>query len=156
MTKTITYLLTNLITGDSYVGVTSDRLGLKQRCAHHKARAKKGDHNHLPLYKNINEHGWNNFYCQTLCEGDDEKFMVWLLQPTLNQCWNGRVAPDNVKQASRDANSKPVRCLETGVVYPSATEAGLALGKPKGFSAISNNLKGKSETAYGFTWRYTS
>ena len=150
-----TYLLTNLITGDAYVGVTADKLGLKQRCAHHKARAKKGDHNHLPLYKNINEHGWDNFYCQSLCEGDDEKFMVWLLQPTLNQLWQDDwMTPDEVRQKISAGVGKPVRCEETGVVYGSATEAGEALGKPKGFSAISNNLKGKSETAYGYHWTY--
>jgi len=134
------------------VGCTGDKCGLRQRLAHHKCRAKKGRHNHLPLYENINTYGWNNFHAQVLCEGDDEKFMVWLMQPTLNQCFNGRVAPENVKQAIREANSKSVMCVETGEVFSSATEAGLSLGKPKGFSAISNCLRGKSATAYGYHW----
>jgi len=154
MTKTITYLLTNLITGDSYVGVTSSKGGLKHRLACHKDRAQRGNHNHLPLYKNINEHGWDNFYCQELCEGDEEEFMVWLMRPTLNQCWNGRTAPENVKQAAREANSKAILCVETGETYSSAREAGRVLGKPKAFSAISNCLRGKSTKAYGFTWTY--
>ena len=150
----VTYLLTNLLTGDSYVGVTADKRGLKQRLTQHKCRAKKGQHNHLPLYQNINQYGWHNFHAQILTQDDSEAYCVWLLQPTLNQCWNGRVCPDNVKSSTRDANSKSVVCVETGTVYSSATEAGLALGKPKGFSAISNCLRGKSKSAYGYSWRY--
>lgn len=150
-----TYLLTNLITGDTYVGVTGDKKGLKKRLANHKERARCGRYNHLPLYRNINEHGWDNFYAQVLCEGDEEEFMVWLMKPTLNQLWEENwTTPQKVRAKISDGVSKPVLCVETGVVYKGATEAGLALGKPKGFSAISNCLRGKSRTAYGFHWTY--
>ncbi|QIN96852.1 hypothetical protein [Synechococcus phage S-N03] len=150
-----TYLLTNLITGDEYIGVTGDRLGLKQRCAHHKCRAKKGTHNHLPLYANINQYGWENFTCRVLCESDDEKYLVWLMRPTLNQLWKDDwTTPDETRQKISEGVGKPVLCVETGDIFPSATEAGLSLGKPKGFSAISNCLHGKSQTAYGFHWEY--
>ena len=143
-----------MITGDTYVGVTGCNGGLRVRMYHHKCRAKKGTHNHLPLYVNINEYGWDNFHSQILCDGDEEEYMVWLMRPTLNQCWNGRECPENVKNSIRESNSKRVLCVETGEVYPSATAAGIAIGKPKGYSAISNNLRGKSETAYGYHWQF--
>ena len=145
-----TYLLTNLVTGDAYVGVTTE---VKQRLIQHKSRAKKNTHNHLPLYDNINTYGWHNFYAQTLCEGDSEQYMVWLLQPTLNQCWNGRVCPDQVVSATKEANSRKIKCVETGVVYSSLKEASTAVGKPEGRS-ISQVLRGKNETAYGYHWVY--
>lgn len=149
----ITYLLTNLITGDEYVGVTADKLGLKQRLTHHKSRAKRGTHNHLPLYQNINQYGWENFHSKVLCEGDDESYYVWLLQASLNLCWNNRTCPDNVKEAIKEANSKAVVCVETGVVYPSATEADN--NTPANYAAISRCCSGKQKTAGGFHWRFS-
>ena len=144
-----------MITGDTYVGVTSDRNGLKGRCYKHENRAKRGEHNHLPLYKNINEYGWSNFRSQVLCEGDDEEYYCWLMQPTLNQCWMGRKPISQVQvKAVQKANSKQIRCVETGVVYSSARDAGRQLGNPKLYSGISNVLRGKVERAGGYHWEY--
>jgi hypothetical protein len=150
-----TYLLTNLITGDEYVGVTGDKKGLKKRLANHKERARCGRYNHLPLYANINEYGWDNFHAKVIQEGDHEEYYCWLMRPTLNQCWVGK-KPISQKQveACRKANSKAIRCVETGAVYKSAREAGRQLGKDKLFSSISNVLKGKAETAAGYHWEY--
>jgi len=155
MANTATYMLTNMITGDTYVGVTSDRNGLKGRCYKHENRAKRGEHNHLPLYKNINEYGWSNFRSQVLCEGDDEEYYCWLMQPTLNQCWMGRRPISQVQvKAAQKANSKQIRCVETGVVYSSARDAGRQLGNPKLYSGISNVLRGRVEKAGGYHWEY--
>ena len=145
-----TYLLTNLITGDEYVGVTSSPL--KERCYKHKNRANKGTHNHLPLYENINQYGWENFTSRVICEGDDEAYYVWLLQASLNLCWNGRVCPPHVARASAVSHHKPVRCVETGEVYESITEANKVLGITRG--CITNHLRGKTQTAAGQHWEY--
>lgn len=46
----------------------------------------------------------------------------------------------------------PIRCIETGVVYESLTEAALA------YFGTSRNiwraLNGRIETAYGYHWEY--
>lgn len=153
-----TYLLTNLITGDEYVGVTGDKKGLKGRLINHKYRAKQGKYNHLPLYKNINEYGWDNFHAKVLEEGDHEEYYCWLMQPTLNLTKGGIGGCGEISQKCREAtakaNSKSILCVETGVVYKSAREAGRQLGKDKLFSSISNVLKGKAETAAGYHWQY--
>jgi hypothetical protein len=153
MSKTITYMLTNMVTGEEYVGVTTNEL--RVRCYHHKCRAKQGNHNHLPLYQNINQYGWDNFRSQVLCEGNDEEYYCWLMQPTLNQCWVGKKPISEIQvKACKESNSKKILCVETGVVYDSARDAGRALGKPKLFKGISNVLRGKVETAGGYHWEY--
>lgn len=147
-----TYLITNLITGDEYIGVTGDRKGLKQRLIQHKCRAKKGSHNHLPLYENINQYGWSNFTTRVLCEGDEERYYIWLLRPSLNQCFHNRKCPPHVARASAVSHHKPVKCVETGVVYESITEATNSLGCSRG--SISNHLRGKTGSAGGYTWKF--
>ena len=148
-------MLTNMVTGDTYVGVTNSKQGLKHRLACHKNRAQVGKHNHLPLYKNINTYGWDNFFAQTLCEGDDEEFYCWLMQPTLNQCWVGR-KPISQKQveATRKARMKAVLCVETGKVYASATEASQETNALT--SAISMCCKGTRNLAGGYHWKFVS
>ena len=62
--------------------------------------------------------------------------------------------PDNCEWAKRQnaKNKKPVRCIETGVVYESISEAGRSL-QING-SYISHVLCGKSKTSAGFHWEY--
>lgn len=50
----------------------------------------------------------------------------------------------------KKANSKAVRCIETGEVFESQTEAGKQLGIPA--SSISSYLKGRLKTAGGYHW----
>lgn len=49
-------------------------------------------------------------------------------------------------------NSKPVRCIETGVVYPSTNEVQRQLGFSQGH--ISNCCNGIRKTCSGFHWEY--
>lgn len=51
------------------------------------------------------------------------------------------------------ATRKPVRCIETGVIYSCAKEVIEALGKGD-VSNISNACLGKCKTAYGYHWEY--
>ena len=48
--------------------------------------------------------------------------------------------------------SKPVRCIETGVVYPSALQAEHKLGITRG--SISHCCSGKRKIAKGFHWEF--
>lgn len=54
--------------------------------------------------------------------------------------------PKNIK------GSKPVKCIETGVVYPSTNEIQRQLGFSQG--NISECCRGKRKSAYGFRWKY--
>lgn len=56
--------------------------------------------------------------------------------------------PDNIKKAQ---NVK-IKCVETGIVYPSVTEAASAVDRDK--SAISNCLAGRIKTCGGYHWQY--
>ena len=146
-------MITNMATGDTYVGVTSAQKGLNGRLSNHKGRSITGKYNHLPLYANINQYGWDNFRPQVLCEGNEEEYYCWLMQPTLNQCWVGLKPISDIQvKACQESNSKQILCVETGVVYSSAREAGRLLNKPKLYSSISNVLRGKAETAAGYHW----
>lgn len=51
------------------------------------------------------------------------------------------------------ATRKPVRCIETGVIYSCAEEAVKDLGKSNK-TGISNACNGKYKTAYGYHWEY--
>lgn len=142
-----------MVTGDEYIGVTGDRGGLKQRCRHHKHRAKKGLHNHLPLYANINEYGWENFTARVLCEGDDEEYLCWLMRPSLNQLWKDDwTTPDEVRKKISKGNSKSVRCIETGEVFDKMEDAAKSVGVSGGM--ITMAVKGKRKTAGGYHWEY--
>ena len=148
----LTYLLTNLITGDTYVGSTRTSLG--KRLASHKSRAKKGDYNHTPLYANINKYGWDNFKGEVLCEGIREEEFISKIQPTLNTDHDGKGRQHNAEQsrAAGRTRMRPVLCVETGIVYESAAAAARSLtGKP---NAITNACRGVYKTAAGYHWEY--
>ena len=55
-------------------------------------------------------------------------------------------------QRVAEKTSKQVLCVETGVVYPSASEVQRQLGFYQ--QNISNACTGKYKQAYGYTWRY--
>ena len=61
---------------------------------------------------------------------------------------------DNIKHAyrvlMRKRNSRPVRCVETGVIYQSIKEASLETGINKG--SINHAIHGISKTAGGYQW----
>lgn len=51
-----------------------------------------------------------------------------------------------------ESSAKAVICVETGILYNSATEAEKSIGISRG--TISNVLRGKSKTAGGYHWKY--
>lgn len=54
------------------------------------------------------------------------------------------------------ANSKPVKCIDTGIIYESAKEAAIATGDPSGNQgkSIGQVCNGKREFANGFRWEW--
>lgn len=68
----------------------------------------------------------------------------------------GLKSKNNIKKAitaMNAANSRRIRCVETGRVFKSVMEAAKFLNKKDG-SALSACCRGKRHTAYGFTWAY--
>jgi len=70
----------------------------------------------------------------------------------------GKRATDKNKAATVAANSKPVVCIETGVMFRSAAEAArwlIRAGIEKAqASPITQLCKGRGNIAYGYRWRY--
>ena len=60
--------------------------------------------------------------------------------------------PANRAFVDADPRSKPVVCVETGVVYPSQ----LAAEKATGFTGIHKVCRGRQYTAGGYHWRYAT
>lgn len=59
-----------------------------------------------------------------------------------------RKNPKNIK------SSKPVMCVETGIIYPSLHEVERQLGFSNEY--ICNCCNGKFKTAYGYHWQYVN
>jgi len=57
-----------------------------------------------------------------------------------------------ISAATRNKKSKPVRCIDTGVVYPGLREATRQTGAPT--ECISRCCKGKQKHAGGLRWEY--
>lgn len=157
------YRATNKENGKFYIGRCHGTI--KQREIKHWWYAKHKTAN-TPFPNALRKYGRDAFVWDIVEEvtaetaGDREIYWIQELQPQYNATLGGDggrygvECPQHVREAARQANSKRVLCVETGEVYPSATAAGIAIGKPRGFSAISNNLRGKSETAYGYHWQF--
>ena len=66
----------------------------------------------------------------------------------------GKVISPEQRERIRKANSKAVQCVETGVVYESATAAGFATGVCS--TSISECRNGIRRSAGGYHWRYAA
>lgn len=78
---------------------------------------------------------------------------------SLSKAMKGRVFSNEHRvNLSRSQGGKKVRCIETQTIFETASEAAKWLqanGKPSAFVGnITNQIKGKHKTAYGFTWEF--
>lgn len=64
----------------------------------------------------------------------------------LSEAWNVK------NSLLRQIHQKPIRCIETGVVYESVTSAAMAIGCGK--NNLISCLKGRSKTARKLHWEY--
>ena len=62
----------------------------------------------------------------------------------------GEKSPRYGKTCEQNGNSKPCRCIETGIVYPCAAEA----TRQTGITHITDVCLGKRKRAGGYTWEY--
>ena len=66
--------------------------------------------------------------------------------------WYGKHLSESAKRKLSVAKSKPVRCIETGVIYYGQKEAGKQTGIDK--ASIGRCCRGNQKTAGGFHWEY--
>jgi hypothetical protein len=95
----------------------------------------------LPFINHKDENTKNNFV----------ENIEWC-DPKYNVNYGTRNERVSVSLLNRKDLSKPVLCVETGVVYPSAAEADRCTGA--NFRHISNCCLGKRQTTGGYHWRY--
>ena len=65
----------------------------------------------------------------------------------------GRRQPNWLLKLLKEKSSRPVRCVETGVEYPSISEAARSVGA-KSDSHIGEVCRGVANTAAGYHWEY--
>ena len=108
------------------------------------------------VYESIKEAGrvsgidWNNI--SQCCRGvrDTAKGFHWeYVDDELRKNANKKRME---REVERNKQYKPVRCIETGIVYRSLTEAGRQTGAER--SSISNCCQGKQKTTAGFHWEF--
>ena len=129
-------------------------------------KPKKNDRGYLQVCLSKNGDKKNSYihrlvmetYCPT--EGMNDLQINHLDENKENNCLNNLEWCDaryNMNYGTRNqraaaARSKKVRCIETGIVYPSASEAARQTGIDK--SSISKCCRGKLKTAGGFHWEF--
>lgn len=70
-----------------------------------------------------------------------------------NNFFYGKHHTDEVKEFLSQRLSKPIICVETNKVYRNTKQASIDLGN-KDRTNILSALRGKTQTAYGYHWRY--
>jgi len=71
-----------------------------------------------------------------------------------NHPWHGRHHSQQTKDLFIAAFGKKVRCIETGVIYPSTMAAGRAVGGSG--QNISACIRGRIKSSYGFHWEHVN
>ena len=137
------YLITNKQTGDTYIGQSKN---IEARWEEHKRLAN------IPLYKQINQYGIDNFEFSILEEGqekliDKEREYIIKHRPTLNET--------NIREYRRKVSKPVLQCdpetKEPIAEFPSQSEAQRATGVPQ--PQISACVSGRQPTAGGFVWK---
>lgn len=70
-----------------------------------------------------------------------------------NNFFYGKHHTDEVKEFLSQRLSKPIICIETNKVYRNTKQAAIDIGN-KDRTNILSALRGKTQTAYGYHWRY--
>lgn len=158
----VIYVITNLMNGMQYVGQTVNKL--KCRIQHHKK------YNEFYLGNAIRQYGWENFKvdileeCGTLKElNEQEAYWIKTLGCKFPNGYNltdggnapkGRVVSDKERMLRSEMNpyKRPVRCIDTGEIFPSVTSAARHFGITH--SLVSAVCRGKQITSAGHRFEY--
>lgn len=159
------YMHTNIINNKKYIGITSREPKVRWQNG-------SGYKYNKYFYRAICKYGWDNGFIHTiietgLSEEDACKKEIELISfyKTNNQSYgynlsSGGESGSGVKKSQdliesiRIKFSKPVFCVETGIVYKSITEAHI-LTKIY-YNGIWNCCHKKQETTFGFHWEFVN
>jgi predicted GIY-YIG superfamily endonuclease len=128
----VVYMVTNLITGERYIGCTSD---LRKRLNQHESSARKGKTTHRHLAEAMAKLGCDLFRASVLkqCESIDDAYVEEeRLVVTLRPEYNGQ----------RGGRRRAVRCLSDGKTFKSASAAARFYGVAR--SALIEHCLGKN------------
>ena len=133
------YLLVKLMTNQ----------GKTRNCKMHILKAKAFIHSPNPLAYDVVRH-LNDIRTDNRLEN-----LAWGNQSdNMKDCVrNGKFNYSNITMAVKKI-SKPVKCIETGIIYPSAYDAKRKLGISD--SSISHCCRGKRHITGGFHWTYVN
>ena len=97
------YKITNIITGDFYIGSSKD---IKQRWANHKSPSVHKRYPNVKLYKAMASYGLDNFTFEIIEETDNlrekEQYYIKQLKPNYNNNWAQGLDIDNYKLYNRE------------------------------------------------------
>lgn len=80
-----------------------------------------------------------------------ENYRSTVIQKTKKR-WTDESFRERIKNASKQAHSKPVKCIELDITFDSVTEAATYVGGDRGY--ICKQAKGIYNSAYGYHWTY--
>lgn len=156
----VVYKIMNTITGDYYIGCTSD---LHKRRIKHLSRFKRRSHSDFPLYRDMEKYGVEAYqwielehYSQKSKAFDRELQLIQLERPRLNSAKPGSATGRKISEQGK-LNIKryhprkiPIRCKENGEEYESISEAARQLGCHS--ANINKVLKGSITQTGGYTF----
>ena len=96
------YKITNIITGDFYIGSSKD---IKRRWTSHKCLSMWKRYSNLRLYKDMAKYGLDNFIFEVLEETDSlkerEQYWIEQLKPSYNNNWAQGLDIERHKKTSK-------------------------------------------------------
>lgn len=106
--KNVVYEIECLITGDKYIGKTSNmkkRMMLHEGC--HSKSSKSGCNTRTPLYQDTKKYGWENFRLSILAENINQKYFLGFVEKFCQD----KIEYSKYMSAQKNRNTSPKRTL---------------------------------------------
>lgn len=78
------------------------------------------------------------------------------MSKSVRKYWSNKDNIEKHKKITRNIKGQPIRCVETGMVFSSISEANECFGKSTRSTAIHDFFRGKSKSALGYHWEKIS
>jgi hypothetical protein len=150
------YTITCIENGKIYVGSTKSRF--KTRVCQHRTRLDNRTHPNDALLRDWVKYGEKAFVFEIVKQVDDEKAdklkmeQRYMDQYDWDQLYNEQKAHSGIRPKRHNNRYAGIRCVETGIVYPSVPEAAKIL--KLNASHIHQCAKGQRHTCGTYHWSY--
>ena len=148
------YKVTNIVTGDFYIGSSQD---IKQRWARHKSPSAWRYHPGVKLYQAYAKYGLNNFTFEIIEETDNlkerEQYWIEQLKPSYNSFWAYGQDIERYKERSKEKhkewhkNHREEQLKKMKAYHQTHREEGLAKRKAY-YEAHRDGLLAKNKSYY--------